>query len=333
MPEAEQASQGRQESASRGRSAFSPREDREGGRSAPRVSADRTARISHEDHPSKLSPTATASSAALRSDLPPPAPRPFLHPLNQRDFITQGDFFPTVFRLFPSTFSPYLLDQPIEPAWSSSFHASLLRFFQAAIPSQQWSSQSNLPELGDDFEPVMKFVQEQQPDKAAIQAAVGPLGSNTSWNLLRPSMQAMLRDLRQVMRWIWEDEQLGEDEVAWVVKHAPTPVYLLIRENASTLPFARLVRRAEVDFSSYLSRLPHSLSTPQVVRTIMLLEWLNEARSGLRKVRFFCSRGGGLRRGDNGEEPWEWWFASEGGKKELDVWEDAVLMAEDWGQR
>ncbi|GAA5917700.1 hypothetical protein JCM6882_003478 [Rhodosporidiobolus microsporus] len=149
----------------------------------------------------------------------------------------------------------------------------------------------------------------------------------------------MLKDLRDVMRWIWEDEGIQEDEVAWLAKCGPALVYLLVREHAMTLELHRLVLETEEELVASFSQQVPSAQRPFSHRASTLLDWLNEPRSGQRKYRFFCRPDGSARKGKKGEEPWQWYVqgagngSQPGGKKELDEWEDRVREEEGWGRR
>ncbi|BGP41740.1 hypothetical protein JCM10450v2_005806 [Rhodotorula kratochvilovae] len=240
--------------------------------------------------------------------------------------------FPDLKQVQWRDYEPYLLARPTEPRWSGPLYNRYLAFLCACEPPAHWTKAPDRLTVYNTVPPLAMRIGACQPDKRALQAAHSPRAAEGYATLTKP-MQVKFRAMCDVMRWLWDDESLGVDAVADLVKRAPLAVHIIVREYASIRRCSELAARAEEDLVYFLSRRGALSPQQHAVRT--LLAWLRRPAAPNRHYLFFCRPGGELRLGVGGEAPWAWWFdralGPEGaGVRELDEWERGRLREEDW---
>ncbi|GAA5974566.1 hypothetical protein JCM11641_002092 [Rhodosporidiobolus odoratus] len=150
-----------------------------------------------------------------------------------------------------------------------------------------------------------------------------------------------LRAMTDILRWVWEDENVTLANMTWLVKEARqdaslVPILIIVRELATTLRFSNLVQFSYKELCTFIASTPFLPLTPAQDRARTLLEWLSEDSS--RWHLFFCRPAGCLRCSGTGQELWEWWLkgAEDGtprNKLALDDWERKIMREEDWRQK
>lgn len=220
-----------------------------------------------------------------------------------------------------------------------------IRFACAVATPTKWSGRpERLSNGGMDVPGLGRFVGSRQPNKAAIVAAA-PLHRSRACRSITSDLMPKFEAMAAVMRWIWDDEEIGLPEVAGMVQTAPLPVYKLsasfLRSDLSftaltqtpdrcsphlrlQLPLHRIRTMAFTELHAYLRSLRSPY--PAECAALTLLSWLDEPSSRSarlkRMYRFFCRRNG-ERKGVRGWE--EWIEGAKQGKSrklaDLDRWE------------
>ncbi|GAA6054206.1 hypothetical protein NBRC10513_006390 [Rhodotorula toruloides] len=240
------------------------------------------------------------------------------------EVLSHSAIFPPVAGLVFKHYQPYLVDEPVEADFSALLSDEFVRFACAVAPPEKWSakpdrlqnSEMALPGLG-------RFIGMCQPNKAAIVAAA-PLHRSRAYRSITSDLLPKFEAMTAVMRWIWENDEIGLPEVAGMVQTAPLPVYILIRTYAANSRYTCIRNLAFTDLHAYL----RSIRSRSFVDSaaLILLAWLDEPSSRSARLKrmyqFFCGRNG-ERKGARG---WEDWL--EGAKKgkrrrreDLDRWE------------
>ncbi|BGP18043.1 hypothetical protein JCM10213_008422 [Rhodosporidiobolus nylandii] len=276
-------------------------------------------------------PHDTPPPAASRSFSPTPSSRP--RPPPRPGVLVEEHFRPSLRSLTLESYAPYLLDEPIELAWSSPYYNLLHRFIEACAPPQLWRTHRDKQTIVETFA-IVAHLRATQPAKEAIRAAVGPLGK-VPYAGVPTQLYFRLRAMRDVMRWIW-NRNIALEQTAWLVAESSRnprllPIHILIREYASTLRFSDAIEAGQQELLAYLSSRPHSALPAREYRALLLLQWLNTAPQ--RWYRFFATPDRRIRAGVRGEEPWAWWLdgaAVEWKVEVLDDWEKGVLERERW---
>ncbi|GAA6030341.1 hypothetical protein JCM8097_009056 [Rhodosporidiobolus ruineniae] len=237
-----------------------------------------------------------------------------------------------------SAYSPYLLKEPIELAWSSDYYRAVDRFLSRCADKAKWRTGGDKEMHPRASFAIVHYLQSHQPDKLAIRRAVGTLGYSLGFKGLPEQLHFRVRALRDVMRWLWEGTAAVSMETAsWLILESSRdrrllPVYILLREHASTLRFSDYIEFARAELLKYLETTPPSRRSPRESRALTLLQWLNEDQA--RWYSFFA----GPDRSMRGSEPGEWWLREpkEGEKRDkraLDDWERETSSKEDWRAR
>ncbi|BGP41742.1 hypothetical protein JCM10449v2_005733 [Rhodotorula kratochvilovae] len=258
-------------------------------------------------------PTATKAPAVPVARVIAPSPPPAVPAAvasGDRDYSLPDTFshsalHPPLSGLRFDYYKPYLVNQPISPAWSSLYCETTKPDRLLAV---------------DDPPPIVREIRSYEPNKELFRRKA-PLHRSTAGNFVSSDVQAKLLAMRDVMRWIWDDDTLDVEEVARMILTAPLARYTIVR------------RICEEDLTRYLSHASALTARERDART--LLRWLAEAGAPVeRRYRFFVDREGRARRGSRGEAGWEWWFA--GGEearrsmRELDEWEEETRKREGW---
>ncbi|GAA5869963.1 hypothetical protein JCM8547_008115 [Rhodosporidiobolus lusitaniae] len=141
------------------------------------------------------------------------------------------------------------------------------------------------------------------------------------------------------MRWIWEDNAIELEHAVWLVHHINQdrrllPIYILIREHATTLHIAEAVDLARQELLTHHFSSPSANLTPREHRALVLLDWFMDRPSRWRT--FFATSGGEVRKGTDGGELWKLWLeepklGEERTKEVLDMWEDEMESKEAGG--
>ncbi|GAA6030347.1 hypothetical protein JCM8097_009060 [Rhodosporidiobolus ruineniae] len=250
--------------------------------------------------------------------------------------LTEDELFPFLKGLSFKHYRPYLLDRPAEPAYSTAFFESFLRFLGTAVPYTTWSTNVDrlLHRHNAPLPQLVRQIGMRQPNKDYIRRVFTLRKSDaaipTSFGF---KLHSKLEAMGKVLRWVYNDENVGLPEVVDLIQRAPKPLHILIRDLASTARFADLVFAAEQELHSYLVSRSRSSLSPEAQATRKLLTWFNERERNhdKRVYRFFCFEDGSLRMGTNGRgDPWDWVFDAERAGQgvdaaKLDEWEDVTV--------
>ncbi|GAA5889249.1 hypothetical protein JCM8208_007815 [Rhodotorula glutinis] len=231
-------------------------------------------------------------------------------------------------------YMPYLRDEPAEPKWSSSYCATFIQFACSVAHPPRWSSRPERLVAEKDAPAIVQEIRTYQPYKDLIRRCA-PLCTSRAADSTTHEWHTKFLAMRDVMRWIWEDESLELEHVAGMILTAPISIHMIIRTFASMQRFTNVRRIAEEDLAEYLSR--HPSPSPRERAALVLLRWFQRRDAPRdRRYRFFIERNGRLRRGTRGHDGWEWWFAPTGPgglerrEGELDEWERDVVRREGW---
>ena len=281
--------------------------------------------------------------------------------------IVEKDLTPNLHGLMYYHYVPFLHENtPIEPMWSASLYRLVVKLLVSIAPPHKWSPDPAALVDGGSKHWVSLKVTSRQPNKAAIRTAVGPLGRTEGFSALPPGSRARFGSMVDVMRWLWDDEALGEPEAAWMVLSAPRAIHILsasrssspssspslllvapaaqltrlhlsaspaVRELGGVVRFAQLVQYHEHDLMAHLRRL--AAPTAHERAALTLLDWLNTSATPDRHYLFLSGPKGHLRGEETGTVPWKWWFArADSGRSTavevLDDWERDTLSMEKW---
>ncbi|BGO93253.1 hypothetical protein NBRC10512_000094 [Rhodotorula toruloides] len=259
---------------------------------------------------------------------PKPAQLP---PADEAPFLTEQMLVPDLHGISFADYMPYLIDTPVEPKWSGPLFQLLLEFFHECEPREVWASRPERLMRGASLHWVSKQVTMRQPDRRAIQATFSP-GRSPGWESLNDDRRVKFLAMLDVMKWLFEDETLTVDAVSHLVRHAPLPLHILVREYASVVRLSEATQHAERELIQHLNSLRRV--SPHQAAAIVLLRWFQSLRSPNRHYVFFTHPDGSLRF-NLSEPPWAWWFKRvEVGDpctaEVLDEWEKGVLAEEDW---
>ncbi|GAA6002560.1 uncharacterized protein JCM10292_007726 [Rhodotorula paludigena] len=297
-------------------------------------------------HPPAVPPASAPNSAANASAVPRPSPSALpAHDGKDDDdeyrlpsVLSRNALHPPLAGLKFDYYRPYLLARPISPAWSSLYCETFIHFCCSVSDPHTWSTRPQRLLAVDNPPDIVQHLRSLEPNRAVFRARA-PLHKSDAHRSVGDAdgMAGRLLAMKDVMRWIWDDDSIGLDEVAGMILTAPLAVHMIIRTLASTQRYTIVRRIAEEDLFRYLRHRSPSLYTPRERAALTLLEWLVDPRAPdlVRRYRFLLDREGRVRRGArSGESPWEWWLqAGEGEARTaevLDDWEREVIRTEGW---
>ncbi|BGP01678.1 hypothetical protein NBRC10513v2_005317 [Rhodotorula toruloides] len=246
--------------------------------------------------------------------------------------LTHDMLFPSLRGLTFQDYEQFLLDTPITPVWSAPLYEAMLSFFRFCAPCAVWAKDPDRVSAAGKLAPIARQLLACQPNRQAIQAVYKPQ-SAPGYETLDARLKSKFRAMRDAMRWLFDDSTLQVDSVAHLVRKAPLPLYILVRELASVIHLCELTQHAERELTQHLASLRRV--SPHEAAAIVLLRWLQQIRTPNRHYVFFAHSNGSLRFDDQREPPWAWWFKRvEVGDpcttEVLDEWEKGVLAEEDW---
>lgn len=154
----------------------------------------------------------------------------------QDEYLSEDLLFPSLARLTLNRYAPFLLNTPIDPSFSASYYEAFVRFLGVSTNPVVWCSQWQRLLHRHFTHELVKQIQGLQPDKEAIRA-VFPTGLGKSKKKFPPHLEGKWDAMAVVMRWLWEYERIGREEVAWLVEFAPLPVHILGSSLCSLLQF------------------------------------------------------------------------------------------------
>ena len=159
---------------------------------------------------------------------------PARRPTSGRLIVEKG-LTPNLHGLMYYHYAPFLHENtPIEPMWSASLYRLVVKLLVSTVPPHKWSPDPAALVDGGSKHWVSLKVTSRQPNKAAIRTAVGPLGRTEGFSALPPGSRARFGSMVDVMRWMWDDEALGEPEAAWMVLNAPRAIHILSASRSSS---------------------------------------------------------------------------------------------------
>ncbi|GAA5928126.1 hypothetical protein JCM3775_002824 [Rhodotorula graminis] len=281
----------------------------------------------------------TASSVEQQVEQRAPSSRRRSSPVPDLDYALPDTFSSSALKpplsglRFPY-YMPYLVDEPVEPAWSSTYCTAFVEFACTVAPPPRWSTRPGTLVSEYDAPAIVQEIRTYQPNKALIRDRA-PLCTSKAGDTVPFGWHGKLLAMKDVMRWIWDDETLSVEHVAGMILTAPISIHMIIRTFGSMQRFTSVRRIAEEDLTQYLSRVGSPSSRERAA--LVLLRWFQRPDAPHdRRYRFFVERGGTVRRGPRGEDGWEWWFAPRGPggierrESELDEWERDVIRTEGW---
>lgn len=182
--------------------------------------------------PSKIAISAPPPPFSLPfhpSQIPHVPPHSRLAPA-QEPTLTHNLFSPSTRTLTFKSYAPYITQEPLELPWSSYYLEMLLRFLDDCFSTP--GTRRHLESQQTSHLPIAQMLKSYQPNKQAIRAAVGELGTSKAYEGLTGHERYRIQALRNTMRWIWEDSGVRLEQAAWLVLEANKvkrllPVYVL----------------------------------------------------------------------------------------------------------
>ncbi|GAA5869928.1 hypothetical protein JCM8547_008107 [Rhodosporidiobolus lusitaniae] len=290
----------------------SPSRAQDSARVVPVVSAQSSSLSSST--PTNKPALSPSHSSAGKSHLATPdfpsfvAPQPSLSHPKPRHFaatLTQDVLFPSLRGLTLSAYAPYLTSDLVEIPWSSAYYNAVNEFLESCSAPQIWRSKpGGGPRDCGPFS-IVRTLLTYQPNKEAIKRM-----TTFASNKLPGSLRKQPRDRRFL------------------------PIYILLREHASTLRYSDAVHIAQRELLSHLTLSPFAALFAREQRARVLLKWLNQQPK--RWYMFFCKPDEAVRpKSPEGKGSWEWWMREPRvgevhSKAELDEWERGVMRVEEW---
>ena len=178
------------------------------------------------------------------------------------DEFSPGALKPKLSGLRFDYYKPYLLDEPVAPAWSSTFCEAFIAFAMSVAPPPLWSGRPERLRVDDDSPGILRDIRSREPDAEAFRRRA-PLNRSRAAERAAPDLMAKLVAMLDVMRWIWDDDSLELEHVAGMILTAPLAVFMISASRSPSLLPLHLAS-AERAHSPDASSLPLSPSHPSL---------------------------------------------------------------------
>jgi len=142
------------------------------------------------------------------------------------DWFSPSALRPPLAGLRFNYYRPYLLDEPVEPAWSSIYCSTFIEFACSVAYPPRWSSRPQRLVAERDAPAVVQEIRACEPNKARIRERA-PLCVSRAVETVTPEWRVKMLAMMDVMRWIWDDKSLSLEHVAGMILTAPISIHMI----------------------------------------------------------------------------------------------------------